>query len=445
MRRSRWHAVVPGIVGLLLATVLAADAAVAPIDSGAGGMAPAVAVFQPKEAVSITQVLRLTPATIEGSFAAADDAGAAAVLGDGFQLGLTHVYRGADVVLDTLGPGWRFPVSVNALPNAAISALIGRDVSSAVGGTSVVMAATSAAMHHVQAGDVIEVYANDGSLRWLSVGLVVPDATVGGTEILMNIDQAMSLGSNGAGRVLIWGAQGRAAIDNGLLAHGVLNDVGGVRIRRTWDPPDPDSTIGLLSTKVQLGEMQYRMIDGSDNVVVDDGWIAAHLPANLSAFLNGYVHDNCNLAIRADLQAALDEVDAAGLTAALRGPYWTSSIGGCFAARFNRNTPSDYLGSLSRHTFAQAMDINWQVNCQGCVPTMNCDVVRIFRKHNFAWGGNFARPDGMHFEWVGTPRDQLQSPSRFCPNVPLGGTQTSRAPPPAGAGLAALFVDDVTE
>ena len=50
-------------------------------------------------------------------------------------------------------------------------------------------------------------------------------------------------------------------------------------------------------------------------------------------------------------------------------------------------------------------------------------MVRIFRKHNFAWGGNFLAPDGMHFEWVGEPRNTYQYPSRFCPNVPSGGIE----------------------
>jgi hypothetical protein len=55
---------------------------------------------------------------------------------------------------------------------------------------------------------------------------------------------------------------------------------------------------------------------------------------------------------------------------------------------------------------------------------MDCRIVRIFRKHNFAWGGNFINPDGMHFEWVGDPRNAYQYPSRYCPNVPSGGIQS---------------------
>jgi hypothetical protein len=65
-----------------------------------------------------------------------------------------------------------------------------------------------------------------------------------------------------------------------------------------------------------------------------------------------------------------------------------------------------------------AFDINTATNAQGAVPQMNCDVVRIFRKHGFAWGGNFLMPDGMHFEYVGEPRHNIDYPSTYCPNKP---------------------------
>ena len=41
--------------------------------------------------------------------------------------------------------------------------------------------------------------------------------------------------------------------------------------------------------------------------------------------------------------------------------------------------------------------------------------MRIFRKHGFAWGGNFLIPDGMHFEWVGERRRQDQLPVALLP------------------------------
>jgi hypothetical protein len=80
-----------------------------------------------------------------------------------------------------------------------------------------------------------------------------------------------------------------------------------------------------------------------------------------------------------------------------------------------------------------AIDMNTATNPMGGVPTMNCNVVRIFRKWGFAWGGNFTTPDGMHFEWVGQDRSKINYPSRYCPNIVT-------APPPAAAAAAATAV-----
>jgi hypothetical protein len=71
---------------------------------------------------------------------------------------------------------------------------------------------------------------------------------------------------------------------------------------------------------------------------------------------------------------------------------------------------------------------------------MNCEVVRIFRRHNFAWGGNFTSRDGMHFEWVGERRDLLPYPSTYCPN--LVAATTLSEPTPATSQRATMFADD---
>ncbi len=73
-----------------------------------------------------------------------------------------------------------------------------------------------------------------------------------------------------------------------------------------------------------------------------------------------------------------------------------------------------------------ALDTNTATNPMGGTPTMDCRVVRIFRKHGFAWGGNFLTPDGMHFEWVGEDRSKISYPSRFCPNI-VGGAASGGA------------------
>ena len=72
---------------------------------------------------------------------------------------------------------------------------------------------------------------------------------------------------------------------------------------------------------------------------------------------------------------------------------------------------------------------------------MDCRTVRIFRKHGFAWGGNFLVPDGMHFEWVGERRDLLTYPARFCPNISGALTAPGEDPPLEQSERSRLFAD----
>jgi hypothetical protein len=234
----------------------------------------------------------------------------------------------------------------------------------------------------------------------------------------MSTAQADSLGAVIPTSVLIYGQFNRAALDASLAARGIGTDPK-IRVRRSWDAFDPDNTIGLAKTKKLLGELAYRVTE-SGAVLVDDSWSAKYIP-NREPYPTGIVAA-CNNAIKADLTAALQDVVNAGLAGEIDVGN-ANTFGGCFGPRFTRIVGTQ-LGSLSRHTWAQALDTNTVANCQGCAPQMDCRVVRIFRAHNFAWGGNFINPDGMHFEWVGEPRNTFLYPSRYCPNVAGGGLQS---------------------
>jgi hypothetical protein len=91
-----------------------------------------------------------------------------------------------------------------------------------------------------------------------------------------------------------------------------------------------------------------------------------------------------------------------------------------------------------------AIDMNTVQNPEGSPPTMNCDVVRIFRKWGFAWGGNFLQGDGMHFEYVGQRRDQLAYPSRYCPNIVATVSPSSVPAAPATDARARVFAVEVS-
>ena len=75
---------------------------------------------------------------------------------------------------------------------------------------------------------------------------------------------------------------------------------------------------------------------------------------------------------------------------------------GCYTPRFLNRIPE---AGLSHHSWGVAIDINAAENPFGSTPVMDPRVVRVMEQWGFTWGGAWKVPDGMHFEWVGPPRE----------------------------------------
>ena len=409
------------------------------IDNAAVAVSSAAYITSLGDAVSVYQTGALTSPIRDAALAAASDAGAPAVTARGFSAGMTAVRRGPTVIQQSSGPGWGFPMSISALPLEALGGILGRTIASPISQGLVVMGQTSAGLRGAVAGDQIDLMASGGGTVTFTIGMVAADGDIGGTEILMSTQQAEMLGANLDTRVLIYGHFDRPTLQSTLANHGLAgNSI--VRIRQSWDAPDPDNTMSMSRTKALLGEFQmdYAHLSTLGWTAVDAGWRNEFLPAAREGYPAG-IWAMCNKTVKSDLTAALQEVVDSGLAGGVDAAN-SNSYGGCSSgqARLARITQS--LGSVSRHSWGQPIDINTVTNCQGCVPKMDCRIVRIFRKHNFAWGGNFLTPDGMHFEWVGEARNALQYPSRYCPNLPGGQVQSANAPPPTSR--ESLFADD---
>ena len=54
--------------------------------------------------------------------------------------------------------------------------------------------------------------------------------------------------------------------------------------------------------------------------------------------------------------------------------------------------------TLSLHSWGIAIDINAAWNPFGKQPTMSKELVDCFKDAGFDWGGDWKRPDGMHFQ-----------------------------------------------
>ena len=419
----------------------------APIDGvgqPAGATRRALRVANSTDLVSISQFGPMSPALVDRAEQLALALTLPSARGRSFNIGLAAVRRGATVVQQASGPTgrWQFPMSATALPVDALGRSMSFSVSAAVAGGTIVMSDTAAGQRGAQAGDVVELVDSGGGLQSFVIGYVATDAEVGGAELVMSLEQADALGVTIVTRVLLYGPFSREALDAELEARGMVAGAG-VRVTRSWAPRSPDSTLGTARTKQLLGEFDYR-VNGDGSLSLDADWVATSITR--VDFASIAIRSSCHRAIVADLQAALDEIAVSGLASAIDLGN-TNTYGGCYNPRFA--VLSGSIGSVSRHAWGMAIDMNTVANAQGRVPRMDCRVVRIFRKHRFAWGGNFFVPDGMHFEWVGEPRHTIDYPSAYCPNVPGGGIESPSgasptAPPlvPASTERDVMFAGD---
>jgi len=93
-------------------------------------------------------------------------------------------------------------------------------------------------------------------------------------------------------------------------------------------------------------------------------------------------------------QAVENDIKSSGTTYAIRNnqisPYlW----------KMNANNGKE----LSLHSFGIAVDINQDVNCNGCTKSdIPPEVSNAFKSHGFRWGLDYkGKKDPMHFEWLG--------------------------------------------
>jgi len=411
---------------LLAATlaILAGGAVV--LAAGAAGTGPATVSHTATrvdpgldDVASMFDLQDVDPEVVAGAFAAAEQAGGAAAPARTASVGLRAITRGGSLV-HAAPDGYLIPMVLIALPRAALGGIIGDDIPGALDDNTVMMNDLTAQTTGAQQGDVLELRAVDGSSQWFSIGRILPYSRIGGSELLMTPGGADPLGITGDTEMVVWDIRSRAGFDAAVSNLG-LESRANTKVSRSWDGRDPDSVLSTARLKAMVGEPWYQALSG-DTITMHPTWTATYLPAGRVLLSSAIpIRARCNNAVSGALGAALDEVAAAGLGGAIDVAN-ANTYGGCFNARYNRIS-----GFLSRHAYAVALDMNTTSNCQGCTPHMNCDVVRIFRKHGFAWGGNFRTPDGMHFEWVGEARDQIAYPSRYCPNN-VGGAPQSNGP-----------------
>ena len=411
------------LIAAAIATLAAGAVALAAVAPGNGPATvdrTAVRVDQGLGDVAVVFDIRdVDPEVVTGTFAASEQAGAAAAPARTASVGLRAITRAGSLV-HAAPDGFLIPIVLIAMPRAALGGVVGDDIPGALDDSTVMLNELTAQATGAQQGDILELRAVDGSSQWFSIGRVLPYSRIGGSELLMTPGAADRLGVVADTEMIVWNIESRPSFDAAVSNLG-LTTRPNTKVSRSWDSRDPDDALSTARLKSMVGEPWYQVVSG-DTIEMHPTWKASYLPPGRVLLSSAIpVRARCHNAVSGALGVALDEVAAAGLGGAIDLGN-TNTYGGCFNARYSRDS-----GFLSRHAYAIALDMNTTSNCQGCTPRMNCDVVRIFRRHGFAWGGNWRHPDGMHFEWVGEPRDQIAYPSRYCANN-VGGAPQSNGP-----------------
>ncbi len=127
---------------------------------------------------------------------------------------------------------------------------------------------------------------------------------------------------------------------------------------------------------------------GDGMIVIDPAWVQRNI---VLVDLKGLGRTRVHRLMAPQLLAAIDEVEAAGLLS----HFDPSQFAGGWVPRHIDWSPTR---PLSMHAWGLAVDINSRDNCLRCNPKMDMQIVNIFEKWGFTWGGRWSRPDGMHFE-----------------------------------------------
>ncbi|CAB4597055.1 unannotated protein [freshwater metagenome] len=319
-----------------------------------------------------------------------------------------HTRDGVDKL--RLANGWRIPFATMVTPPEFIAAVGGEAMAAPLLRGEVLIGETSAKVRSAHVGDVITLRDRHFGVHTFVIGAIVPDLFVDEGDIAMSRESAAVFGLVPKDLVMFTGMSSASALVSALRNRGIQTD-SKFRVHTSWALPNPDASIGTGIAKSIFGEFAYRPTAGS-SIQVSADWANKNIVWK-KVFRDIPIANNCHKITVAAIQGALTEIKKAGLARAIDVAN-SNRYGGCFVGRFNRL--AGVYGSPSRHAWGMAFDINTNANPQGGIPKMNCAVVRIFRKWGFAWGGNFPWADGMHFEYVGTRRDQRGYPSIYCPN-----------------------------
>jgi hypothetical protein len=154
-----------------------------------------------------------------------------------------------------------------------------------------------------------------------------------------------------------------------------------------FDTDVQTAVLSGTSVSEKVGTFSYTPHpDGT--LTPDSSWVRSFIRTEQVPILGSVT---CNKGMLPQLRAALAAVVQRGLADKIHpGEY-----AGCYYPRYIARDPAK---GLSLHSWGIAVDLNVPGNQRGTVGEMDREVVAIFKRWGFAWGGDWNYTDPMHFE-----------------------------------------------
>ncbi|HJR90964.1 MAG TPA: M15 family metallopeptidase [Acidimicrobiia bacterium] len=252
---------------------------------------------------------------------------------------------------------------------------------------TIVLGETSASLRRVETDDQLLLAGHE-----YRVAAIVPDEVVAAAEVVFHVDDPnLPVATDRFALVKTVMSRSRLA---GAVA-GLHGDRFGLRVRAEGDVPwlrHADGILPQVFLKVELGEFSYTGLEGGEFQqsagFMDASIVATDIP------LLGEV--KCHRTVTELLVGVMDDLVKAGL-ADLVDP---AGFAGCWYPRFTRTATGSPAG-VSRHAWGAAVDINAPANPFGAEGSQDSRLVETFKTWGFNWGGDWALPDPMHFEYAG--------------------------------------------
>ena len=312
-----------------------------------------------------------------------------------------HAVTRSGTVIQSFDPGFAVPMAFTAVDPVGAAPLLGAEISAGLG-EGVVMSVGSAALRGAEVGDEITLEAWNGSFHVLELAAIVPDASMGWSELLFDSETATLLGIERPSLALMWGVN-TTVVD--LLARAVLGDAP-IRVSGPGSESEPfvDGVLPMVEIKQRFGEFSFRPL-GSDRIETDDAWYEANI---VTVELPRLGEFQCHRLVLPAIRGALGELEATGLAEEI-DPVDFQLAGGCYNPRLARGGDLDRGFAISRHSWGIAIDFNPSSNGFGLESSLTEDFGQVMRDWGFAWGAGWRVPDPMHFEWRGEPSDAVRA------------------------------------